>query len=393
MNNSITKKINLIDWDCTDSDTRYLTHPIHRYSGKFIPQIATQVIELVTNPGDLVLDPYCGSGTTLLECQLYNRRSIGIDLNPLAVLISKVKTNVIDVDKLISFQSDIKKQLEPLEYLEEKSQNDQFGLFQSFSDSELRQLSVKIISDWRWNDEWYVKWFRKERLTELIAIYHVISNETNINFRNIGLLAFSDILRISSNAHGSYPNVMFDKKKKLPKPALPRFLKRLKEIIDNISQLEGQIVPESFSYVCRSDASELPIPNNIIDAIITHPPYIASIPYAEYGLLSLAWLGYNPRDLDKQLTGGRRQSKYVVNKFNEGFKKMFYESYRVLKKNGTLFMLLGNPTVKGEKVDLAQMAKVISKSLGFSLIAQHYRNGVNKRANLMSKESLLFFKK
>jgi len=55
-----------LDWDCVGADTQYLTHNVHRYSGKFIPQIAEQVIDLLTKPGDPVLDPSCGSGTVLL---------------------------------------------------------------------------------------------------------------------------------------------------------------------------------------------------------------------------------------------------------------------------------------------------------------------------------------
>ena len=90
------------DWGFSDADTKKLTHEIHRYSGKYIPQIAKQAIELISFPGELVLDPYVGSGTTLLEANLSGRKSAGIDLNPLAVLISEVKTTPIHDDKLNS---------------------------------------------------------------------------------------------------------------------------------------------------------------------------------------------------------------------------------------------------------------------------------------------------
>src|SRR5438094_710260 len=89
-----------LDWEQLTSDTRYLTHGIHRYSGKFIPQIAGQAIELTTAPGDLVLDPYVGSGTTLLESALRGRRSIGVDLNPIACLVARVKVTPVDSEVL-----------------------------------------------------------------------------------------------------------------------------------------------------------------------------------------------------------------------------------------------------------------------------------------------------
>ena len=103
----IIEKIESIDWEFTDSNTQYLSHNIHRYSGKFIPQIAKSVIELFTEEGDTVFDPYLGSGTTALEAILAKRKSVGVDLNPLAILISKVKTTVIPREKLETFRQEL----------------------------------------------------------------------------------------------------------------------------------------------------------------------------------------------------------------------------------------------------------------------------------------------
>ena len=72
--------------------TNYLTHNFHTYPAKYIPQIPRYFIEKYTNEGDLVYDPFLGCGTTLVECKLLNRDGIGVDLNPIATLVSKVKT-------------------------------------------------------------------------------------------------------------------------------------------------------------------------------------------------------------------------------------------------------------------------------------------------------------
>jgi tRNA G10 N-methylase Trm11 len=130
-----------------------------------------------------------------------------------------------------------------------------------------------------------------------------------------------------------------------------------------------------------------------VDAIVTHPPYIGSIPYAEYGLLSLVWLGHDPRKLDNQLTGGRRQSSRVVERFEEGFREMLSEAGRVLKPHKMMVMLVGSPLVKGKRVDLAEMAKRLGSHAGFDCVATHTRAGTNRRANLMGAESLLFFER
>ena len=90
----LINEINEIGWEFKNSDTQYLSHNIHRYSGKFIPQIAHSAIELLTSPGDVVLDPYLGSGTTALEAMLLGRKCIGVDLNPLAIPVSYTHLDV-----------------------------------------------------------------------------------------------------------------------------------------------------------------------------------------------------------------------------------------------------------------------------------------------------------
>src|SRR5438105_860980 len=103
----LANEVARIDWNAHNANTRYSAHGIHRYSGKFIPQVAAEAIRLVSQAGDLVLDPFCGSGTTLLECARAHRRSVGIDLNPLAILISTVKTAPVSVSSLESFVSSL----------------------------------------------------------------------------------------------------------------------------------------------------------------------------------------------------------------------------------------------------------------------------------------------
>src|SRR5690606_8304059 len=143
----------------------------------------------------------------------------------------------------------------------------------------------------------------------------------------------------------------------------------------------------------RGNAVNLPIASNSIDAIITHPPYIGSIPYAEYGSLSLKWLGYNPKELDKSLTGGQRQSKDVVARFYDQYGQTLKEAHRVLKPTGMCFLLVGDPVVKGTQVDLAAMTLELARKARLELISTHTRHGMNRRANLMNHETLLFFRK
>ena len=99
-----SQRLEAVDFDFHGTNTGYLTHGLHPYPAKYIPQIPAALIRELSNTGDAVADIFCGSGTTLVEALLAGRNAIGIDANPLACLISKAKTTVFrsgDKDTLI----------------------------------------------------------------------------------------------------------------------------------------------------------------------------------------------------------------------------------------------------------------------------------------------------
>ena len=82
--------------DLSRLQTSHITHDYHRYPAKFIPQLASRIIKENSDVGDLVCDPFMGSGTTLIEAIINGRRAYGTDINPVSVLISKAKTTPIE---------------------------------------------------------------------------------------------------------------------------------------------------------------------------------------------------------------------------------------------------------------------------------------------------------
>lgn len=370
-------------WEYADADTQYLTHNIHRYSGKFIPQIAARAISILTQPGELVVDPYCGSGTTLVESVLLGRRAIGIDLNPLAVLIARVKTTPIPKLALSELVQTLSNEL-ALSNVDSKP-----SLFREPSE----KTNSKFYKDRRFNCEWYRKWFQPHVLIELIAIDSAIQKLDQEAISNFARVAFSDILRRSSNAHSGYPNVMFDKNAPKKGSPIPPFFKTLKRNLEMVASLSTSSTSWSDAKVIHGNATSLPMDDNTVDAIVSHPPYIGSIPYAEYGMLSLRWLGIDAKQLDRELTGGRRQSKDVVRRFEDGYSHMLSETQRVLRPGRYAFLMVGSPVVRGQFVDLAQMTFKLAANAGLEFAARAKRYGVNRRANKMGAEHLLFFRK
>lgn len=79
-----------------------LTHEFYRYPARFSPQFANAAIKSFTAPGDLVLDPFMGAGTTLVEARVQGRHAIGTDISSLAVFLAKVKTTVLSDSQIES---------------------------------------------------------------------------------------------------------------------------------------------------------------------------------------------------------------------------------------------------------------------------------------------------
>jgi len=77
-----------------------LTHSFYRYPARFSPLVAREAIKAFTNPGDIVLDPFIGGGTTLVEASYLGRKGVGIDINQLATFISLVKTTPLDKSEI-----------------------------------------------------------------------------------------------------------------------------------------------------------------------------------------------------------------------------------------------------------------------------------------------------
>lgn len=370
-------------WEYAEADTQTLTHNLHRYSGKFIPQIAERAITTLSKPGELILDPYCGSGTTPLECALTGRRCIGVDLSPLAVLIAKTKTTPIPHRELASLKQTIRNEIE------KRTASVQPGLFEAVSEELLKQVEA----DPRLSEAWYMKWFQPKVLRELVVIHQSVEALPNSALQNVALVAFSDILRRSSNAHSGYPNVMYDKNAPEKSSALAPYLRSLEKICAMVSTLNDVEGVWTGVEIRHGNACQLTIEDETIDSVISHPPYIGSIPYAEYGSLSLSWLGHDPKKLDSELTGGRRQSATVVSRFKDGYAGMIAEAARVLKAGRNMFLMVGNPVVRGELIDLADMTIELANQSGFELLTRTTRSGVNRRANKMGAEHLLFFSK
>jgi hypothetical protein len=174
------------DWAFTDDDTRYLTHDLHPYPAKFIPQIPAHLIARLSMPGDRVLDPFGGSATTAVEAVRLGRRVSSIDANPLSALIGRVKTGYMTPS--------VRTDLEQLAAAVESRLVGQDG-----EDEAQWQSALKRYDKYRPDIPNIEKWFEVEAQAALCLLRHLIDTTTKYLSRDAALLALSwIILRVSN---------------------------------------------------------------------------------------------------------------------------------------------------------------------------------------------------
>jgi hypothetical protein len=273
--------------------TRYSAHGLHEYKGKFNPQVVRAIGNILgLSDNAWVLDPFCGSGTTLLECAHAGWNAIGIDRNPLATHIANAKVRALH-------QADGR-----LESLATKVLD---GL------DRVADLGAKVIDDRRlnallgrrWEDElpslaYLTAWFPRLVLAQLVATRRAISAAVpDREDRAVFDVLLSDQLRQVSLQE---PLDLRVRRRKDPQPTYPLlglFADAVRERLPRVSRARealGDLRGVQRAYLAdirtASLRSFLHVPRGGFDAIITSPPYATALPYIDTQRLSLILLGF-----------------------------------------------------------------------------------------------------
>lgn len=389
------KKYTDNSWDFRTANTKIFTHCFHNYPAMMIPQIAGRLIDKYGKKKNVLFDPYCGTGTSVVEANLREINAIATDINPLARLITKAKSTVIPLQVLDFYLKDF---------------NDYIFQFK-FG---VKNDSVQV-PDFPNIDFWFTPKVKKD-LARLKNYINKIEDERVVNFFKVAL---SETIRESSLTKNSEFKLVKMKDEQLKKFSPDVFAIFERKIFRNRNGLKDfveQVRKQKKNQICDFDTiHEIPkqvIKDESIDLIVTSPPYGDSrttVAYGQFSRLSNQWLGIeDANQVDNNLMGGKRATAYEKFRLKELDRQIerigqqdekraldvisFYHDYKnsianvakTVAHHGTVAYVVGNRRVKGEELPTDITTAKFFEQHGFRHTETIIRNIPNKR---MPKEN------
>ncbi|MCD6554447.1 MAG: site-specific DNA-methyltransferase [Anaerolineae bacterium] len=369
------------DLDFHGKSSAYASHNLHAFPAKFPPQLPRKFIEGLTEPGDVVLDPMVGSGTTIVEAFLAGRRGIGFDIDPMALRLCKVKVTPLSLGETAVAGNRVL-------YCAQKS------LQQDVAELR-RELNARFGEAER---EFIDYWFLPSTQLELMALIREIERVQDPNIREFLELAFSAIIITKSGgvsrardlAH-TRPHRVQDK---APRSALDEYRKRLSKNLESLTTLaRGSGVIGVFC----GNAQELPLRDQVVDLIVTSPPYAANaIDYMRAHKFSLVWFGHplgslsqlrreyighdavtgveyvvlpdSARQVVSSLARVDPKKAKVLHRYYSEMTRCLSEMVRVLKPGKAAIVVVGSSTMRGLDTRTDVCLGEIGKQVGFELV-------------------------
>ncbi len=350
----------------------YLTHGIHSYHAKYIPSIPNYFIKKYSKKGDFVLDPFCGSGTTLLESMLLERNSTGIDLSFIAYKISKAKTTI--VDPLI--------------------------LDMAFKEFEEKYNSDIIVKQQEFPDKYI--WFTKENAEILDKIFSIIESIENVDVRNIYETAFSSILKRVSNKRKTWnngyiadnvlPNIEFTG------DVYNIFLSRIKDYNNRFKKLYTKMKNKVKLKTVAVNSNVLDYETDIkYDLVVTSPPYPFAVDFVKYNRLTYYWFNKDVNLFAEKETGSRhkRSRKDAVEEFFIEMEKIYLHIFKFVRVGGHFCMTVGNTSRNKRKISFYEWLVNLFLSNGWSVADSKKRTleSQSMAQKRIKEEHVVVFKK
>lgn len=392
-----------------------MTPSIHPFPARMAPELALQSLEGLES--GVVLDPMTGSGTVARAARQRNLNAIGFDLDPLAVLISKVGTTPVDDDLVTSWER---------RFLD-------FAL--SFNPQD---ITLPWIDGDKAAERFVNYWFAEAQQSSLRQIAYALANADQIglpaDIADLFRIALSRIIVTKKQAASLAQDTSHSRPHRVALESnydvFEGFIKSLRAVRKRVS-----VIPKhGHTIINRGDARNMStVADDSIDLVLTSPPYLNAIDYMRGHRMSLIWLGYRYGDLAntrstsigterrpdnpfdqhafqsiKEAMGALSSlpNRYqgMIERYVMDLHSIVVEITRVMKAQATATFVMGNSCLKGVYIDNSEALAQAGAMAGLNLRAKIERDlpagsrylptptsgALSKR---MRKEVILTFKK
>jgi len=322
-----------VDWNFPAVTTLSTSvHSLHWFPGNFIPQIPSFLIQALSGPSSVVIDPYCGSGTTGIEAALIGRNAWLGDRNRVSALITRAKLLLLTN---VAMGSEISALSEPLEWSFLK-QSDEVGRNGEGASHELEY------------------WYHPDTLAQLRSIWQRIESAPGENSRPVLEMLFSDLLFTCASA--GRPQTSGGKKRRhhwgwiadnvRPQALIwhdaRRLFYNLLKRTDEVLKATPLVTNVAITFD-QTDARALPLADSSVDLVVTSPPYLGMIDYANANRLTYLWFGWQIDDDRLHEIGARcyRKRDSASADYLAAVDESVLEILRVLKTGGFCAIVIG----------------------------------------------------
>lgn len=341
----VQTRISAIDWSFADRQRAHAIEAIHPYPAKFIGDIPRALLKAIPlPPNTLVFDPFAGSGTTLLEAQRLGVASVGVDLNPIACLIARVKTTKIPaglLEKSLQISSAAQKNRNPL----------------------------------RWSIPNVDHWFKSDVQSAIAALLQEINGISKGATHDALRLALSSVLVRVSNQDSDTRYAAIEKNIS-KQDVFVMFQAAIEKLHKALLAREWEQAPTMVieANTLTLSPEDLPGPVGIV---ITSPPYPNAYEYWLYHKYRMWWLGFDPLAVKEQEIGARahffKRDPHTADNFWTQMRGTFQLIDRVLVKDGYACFVIGRSKIHGEIINNADIIQGVAAEYGFGVVSRFER--------------------
>lgn len=328
---------------------RALTHGFHSYAGRMHPGIARGAVAQWSRPGGRVLDPFCGSGTVLVEAFAAGRASVGVDASPLAVQLAQVRSTTLGAEgrsRLVQVATEIA------------------------TESAERARKRKRPESPIWAKDEF-KRFHPHVALELLGLRELVMATPQDDIGRALRLCLSSLLVKFMRTGPEAPRD--GETKRIGRGVPSRFLAdRARELTGGLQALERRAQPGTPPpEVILGDARSYPkIASEQFDLVLSSPPYAGTYDYADQHAVRFTWLGLPGRVFRQNQIGERSEGMgSAARDWIEDRKRWLSELARVLKPSGHALLVVGDGVVGGAPEDAVEAMADAAPSAGLRAVA------------------------